>query len=119
MPTAISAAGTDGSRRDLLISPAIRKEWLIAAIGKKHVAMHMTAVLTILLSACGQGEEPKMSIEASGFSQKTEEALALFDNIQFYDISLDESAKCRKISVWVYPDGERLEAGKPRERWGI
>ena len=46
-------------------------------------------------------------------SQRTQmEVLDLFDDeIQFFDISFDETVKSYAISVWVYRDGEWAEDG--------
>ena len=54
-----------------------------------------------------------MSIQPSTFSQETTDILKLFDDeIQFYDIFLDESAKYRKISVWLYGNDGWYKAGE-------
>jgi len=54
-----------------------------------------------------------MYIKPSNFSAETLEVLELFDDaIQFYDLSLNETAKSYAMSVWVYRDGEWNEDGK-------
>ena len=53
-----------------------------------------------------------MYIKPSDFSDETLEVLDLFDDeIQFFDISFDETAKSYAISIWVYRDGEWVEDG--------
>ena len=48
-----------------------------------------------------------MYIKPSELSDETMEVLDLFDDeIQFFDISFDETVKSYAISVWVYRDGE-------------
>ena len=54
-----------------------------------------------------------MSIAPTAFSEETMDVLELLgDDIQFYDLSLDESVKSFAISLWVYRDGEWFEDGK-------
>lgn len=54
-----------------------------------------------------------MYIKPSEFSQETIEVLKLFnDEIQFYDVSLNESAKSYDITIWIYRDGEWVDEGK-------
>ena len=65
------------------------------------------------LCACSQNKQSGISIKPTEFSEETLEVLDLFDDeIQFFDISLDENVKSFEISVWVYRDGEWFEDGK-------
>ncbi len=53
-----------------------------------------------------------MYIKPSELSDETMEVLDLFDDeIQFFDISFDETVKSYAISVWGYRDGEWAEDG--------
>lgn len=54
-----------------------------------------------------------MHIKPSEFSQETIEVLKLFDDeIQFFDVSLNESAKSYDITIWIYRDGEWGDEGR-------
>ncbi len=78
---------------------------------KKCASLLMAMLLTLPLSACSGTKEAGMSIKPSQFSEETTEVLEIFDEIQFFDVSFDESAKSQKISVWVYRDGQWHEDG--------
>ena len=53
----------------------------------------------------------EMVIKPTKFSEETNKVLELIDNeIQFYDISINESAKSFEISIWNYVD-EKWEQG--------
>ncbi len=67
----------------------------------------------IFLSACSKDEEYDMSIKPSEFSQETLKVLEILDDeLQFFDINLNETAKSYSMSIWVYRDGEWQEDGK-------
>lgn len=74
-------------------------------------------VLTIIsLSACSHFSKNDaanaMIIKPSEFSKETEEVLKLFDNeIFFLDYKVDETAVSQSINLWIYKDGEWVEAG--------
>lgn len=54
-----------------------------------------------------------MYIKPTEFSEETMEVLDLFDEeIQFFDISINDTAKSHTVSIWVYRDGEWKEDGK-------
>ena len=54
-----------------------------------------------------------MYIKPSEFTEETREVLELFDDeVQFFDIVLDETVKSETITVWVYQDGAWQESGK-------
>ena len=54
-----------------------------------------------------------MYITPSQFSEETLEVLEVLDyEIQFFDISLNDTAKSHTVSVWVYRDGQWHEDGK-------
>lgn len=53
-----------------------------------------------------------MSIKPSEFSEETLKVLDFFDDeLQFFDIKLDETVKSYTMSIWVYRDGEWYEDG--------
>lgn len=53
-----------------------------------------------------------MIIKSSEFSQETLDVLKLFDDeIQFFDIQLDDTAKSFAISIWQYQDEQWSEIG--------
>ena len=68
-----------------------------------------------MLSICGcsSQQQASMGIKPSEFSKETKEVLELFDDeIQFFDITLDDSVKSQSIVIWVYQNGEWNEAGR-------
>lgn len=70
-------------------------------------------ILVFSLSACAKTEEGRMYIMPSEFTEETRETLELFDDeVQFFDIVLDETVKSETITVWVYRDGTWEESGK-------
>lgn len=80
---------------------------------KKIICTLFVGLLAFALCACSPDNRSAMYIKPSEFSDETLEVLDLFDDeIQFFDISLDERAKSHTISVWVYRDGEWIEDGK-------
>lgn len=73
----------------------------------------LVIAVCIVLMSCSNTHTFNMSIQPSTFSQETTDILKLFDDeIQFYDIFLDESAKYRKISVWLYGNDGWYKAGE-------
>lgn len=77
---------------------------------KKLFAMMLFAAIT--LTACISAPPNGMSIKPSEFSEETKKVLEVFDDeIQFFDISLEETAKSHTMSVWLYQDGEWIESG--------
>lgn len=73
----------------------------------------LVIAVCIVLMGCSNTHTFNMSIQPSTFSQETTDILKLFDDeIQFYDIFLDESAKYRKISVWLYGNDGWYKAGE-------
>ena len=73
----------------------------------------LAAALAACLSACGQGEGAGMSIKPRQLSQETREVLEIFeDEVQFYTISWDDTAKYEKLSVWICRDGRWQEEGQ-------
>ena len=79
---------------------------------KKIRCMLLVGLLIFALCACSQNKPSAMCIKPSAFSEETQEVLSLFDDeIQFFDISFDETAKSYTISVWLYHDGEWSEGG--------
>lgn len=79
---------------------------------KKFTCLFIAIILVFSLCACSSSGGQGMSIKPSEFSKETREVLELLkDELQFFDVSLDESAKYFKISVWVKRDGEWLDVG--------
>ena len=77
------------------------------------VSFLMIVTLMLSLSACVKEEQTGMYIKPSEFTEETREVLDLFDDeVQFFDIVLDETVKSETITVWVYRDGEWEESGK-------
>ena len=80
---------------------------------KKTISVLLAVAMIFSLCACSQNKQSGISIKPTEFSEETLEVLDLFDDeIQFFDISLDENVKSFEISVWVYRDGEWFEDGK-------
>lgn len=80
---------------------------------KKTISVLLAVTMLFSLCACSQNKQYGISIKPTEFSEETLEVLDLFDDeIQFFDISLDENVKSFEISVWVYRDGEWFEDGK-------
>lgn len=80
---------------------------------KKIVWLLLSSVLLFSLCACSKNEQSAMYLKPTQFSEETMQVLDLLgDEIQFYDISLDDSVKSFAILLWVYRNGEWLEEGK-------
>lgn len=70
-------------------------------------------LLVFTLSGCENKEDKGMYIKPSEFSEETRKVLNLFDDeVQFFDIVLDETVKSETITVWVYNNGTWEESGK-------
>jgi len=82
---------------------------------RKVICALLAGLLTFTLCACAQNTQDMQSgmyVRPSEFSEETAKVLELFDDeLQFFDISLDETVKSFAISLWVYRDGE-WEAGQ-------
>lgn len=79
----------------------------------RYVSFLMIVTLMLSLSACAKEEQKGMYIKPSEFTEETREVLDLFDDeVQFFDIVLDETVKSETITVWVYRDGAWEESGK-------
>lgn len=79
----------------------------------KYMSVLMVFTLMLSLSACGKKEQKEMYIKPSEFKEKTREVLDLFDDeVQFFDIVLNDTVKSETIAVWVYRDGAWEESGK-------
>ena len=82
---------------------------------KKFVVLVMGVMLMFSLSACTKDDNntpTEMTIKPSSFSKETTDVLKLFDDeIQFFDITLNETAKSERITIWIYKDGEWVQAG--------
>ncbi len=82
---------------------------------KKFVVLVMGVMLMFSLSACTKDDNntpTKMTIKPSSFSKETTDVLKLFDDeVQFFDITLNETAKSERITIWIYKDGEWVQAG--------
>ena len=80
---------------------------------KKTICVLLAAALLACLCACSQNKQSAMTVKPAEFSKETVEVLDLLDGeLQFFDISLDETVKSYAISVWVYRDGVWNEDGK-------
>ncbi len=80
---------------------------------KKMICALLAGLLMLTLCACELDYPYTMYIKPSKFSEETLEVLSLFDNeIQFFDLSVDETVKSFTMSTWVYHDGEWIEGGK-------
>ena len=78
---------------------------------KKILSWILMITCIISLFGCNnhqtQIKQLAMTIKPSEFSQETLDVLKLFDDeIQFYDIQLNEHAKSFSITVWEYENGE-------------
>jgi len=79
---------------------------------KKILSFAIGLVFLLSITGCSQTENYDMSIKPSEFSEETLKVLELFDDeLQFFDIKVDETAKSHSLSVWVYRDGEWHEDG--------
>lgn len=83
---------------------------------KKLLSLILTITCLITLFGCNnqntQIKQPTMIIKPSEFSQETLDVLKLFDDeIQFFDIQLNDTAKSFTISIWEYKDGEWQDMG--------
>ena len=80
---------------------------------RRCVSILVAIILVLSLSACAKTEQKGMYIKPSEFTEETREVLDLFDDeVQFFDIVLDETVKSETITVWVYRDGVWEENGK-------
>ena len=80
---------------------------------KKTISVLLAVAMIFSLCACSQNKQSGISIKPTEFLEETLAVLDLFDDeIQFFDISLDENVKSFESSVWVYRDGEWFEDGK-------
>ena len=80
---------------------------------RKYASILATVLFVFSLTACAEEEQKKMYIKPSEFTEETREVLELFnDEVQFFDLVLDETVKSETITVWVYRDGEWQESGK-------
>ena len=80
---------------------------------RRCVSILVAIILVLSLSACAKTEQKGMYIKPCDFSEETREVLDLFDDeVQFFDIVLDETVKSETITVWVYRDGVWEENGK-------
>ena len=80
---------------------------------KKIVILLISLVTILMMAGCSQKTNYDMSIKPSEFSEETLKVLELFDDeLQFFDIKVDETAKSHTIAVWVYRDGKWHEDGK-------
>lgn len=72
----------------------------------KKVLIALTLMATILIAGFTSSQHT-MLIKPSKFSEQTKKALGLSnDEVQFFDITLDDTVKSHTLSVWVYSNGE-------------
>ena len=75
-------------------------------------SLFIAMLLVFTLSGCENKEDKGMYIKPSEFSEETRKVLNLFDDeVQFFDIVLDETVKSETITVWVYKNGVWEESG--------
>lgn len=80
---------------------------------KKFIVLILSFTCVLSLAGCGKTESKGMYIKPSEFTEETREVLDLFDDeVQFFDLVLDETVKSEIITVWVYRDGAWEECGK-------
>ena len=80
---------------------------------RSYLKILMVITLILSLSGCAKTEQKGMYIKPSEFTEETREVLDLFDDeVQFYDIVLDDTVKSETITVWVYRDGVWEESGQ-------
>lgn len=80
---------------------------------RRYASILAIIISVLVLSACVKTEQKEMYIKPSEFTEETREVLELFDDeVQFFDIVLDETVKSETITVWVYHDGQWQESGK-------
>ena len=69
----------------------------------RRYASVLTVILVLTLSACAKTEQKEMYIKPSEFTEETREVLELFDDeVQFFDIVLDETVKSETSSMENY-----------------
>lgn len=79
----------------------------------RSTSIFIVMLLMFSLAACTKTEQKGMYIKPSEFTQETREVLKLFDDeVQFFDIVLDETVKSETITIWVYRNGTWEESGK-------
>lgn len=83
---------------------------------KKMMAFVVMLTCFSLLSGCGgkvmEKNQESMHIKPSEFSEETLDVLELLDDeIQFFDIQLNDTAKSFSISIWQYQDDQWCEIG--------
>ena len=80
---------------------------------KRLVSLATALMLVVSLAACGSQKQANMTIRPSVFSKETDEVLSLFDDeVQFFDIKLDDTVKSYSMILWAYQNGEWEEAGR-------
>ena len=61
---------------------------------RKYASVLTVIISVLVLSACEKTEQKVMYIKPSEFTEETREVLGLFDDeVQFFDIVLDETVK--------------------------
>ena len=66
----------------------------------RYVSFLLIVTLILLFAACAKEEQKGMYIKPSEFTEETREVLDLFDDeVQFFDIVLDETVKSETITV--------------------
>lgn len=83
---------------------------------KKILSLILMITCLIMLFGCSnqntQIKQPVMIIKPSEFSEETLDVLKLFDDeIQFFDVQLNDAAKSFSISIWQYQNEQWSEIG--------
>ncbi len=69
--------------------------------------------LVVAFTGCSVDDTNSMTIKPSEFSQETLKVLELFDDeLQFFDVDVNETAKSFSLSIWGYKENEWQENGK-------
>ena len=80
---------------------------------KRVIGIIFTVAIMISICACTLNQQSNMSIKPSKFSKETKEVLSLFDDeVQFFDIKIDDTVKSYSIILWAYQNGEWKEYGR-------
>ncbi len=79
----------------------------------KKIFMLLLSLVTVFsVTGCSQNSNYDISIKASEFSEETLNVLELIDDeLQIFDIKVDETVKSYSMSVWGYRDGQWHEDG--------
>lgn len=70
---------------------------------RRYASILAIIISVLVLLACAKTEQKEMYIKSSEFTEETREVLELFDDeVQFFDIVLDETVKSETSSMENY-----------------